>query len=670
MWQRKEILSMKEQYMKYSLSTWWRIYYGAYSTYLIILFIWWICFDRKENMYHSLYKIIFPFALLWLINALLKLKFEWFETAFTIVLILEGMFATYEGWNNSEWKYHESWIIFYSTFLIFSISWWFNWKRIIILYLITQIINLILFYFVYKKSSFYFYAGYAFITILLPLVWMLIARIILVFLMLIRNNQELVKIIYKILQIFPEGFLIQELDKNSEQLIVQFVNDTAAKEIVNYENPCGKPIDDSKLNYTVKKVMNSNDQSYSDEDDCTMMLSKLLYSYKNEIKIHKEETIDLIEVWNYSSESSKVEIDTTKQYKVKTIKLNLGDYKAYYIHIFINKTFEKHLTIEKDKHELLQCTLSWVFNELKTPINYFSNSIYLLESNYNSLLKNIKEINNEDLKEKIISERLMDSNEQFFNVWKISTISLLSLIENFIDLSKLESETFTLNEEPFSLKTLIHEIEYIFGFQWTQKGLVFWVDIDQDLLLSSFCSDVGRIKQVLMNVISNAFKLTPTGGISLRVKCKFILDEFSFERNRYLEFKVADTGIGVSQLDMKNLFKIFRSDERHKLDCRGTGVGLTISKKIVEKLGGQITLNSKEGLGTEVIFTIKENGRVNYFEESKLSIEPTESPFWSSEIFTVTGNINQINDPQWETVRVFQTQNCNLSERSKTSDKI
>ena len=165
---------------------------------------------------------------------------------------------------------------------------------------------------------------------------------------------------------------------------------------------------------------------------------------------------------------------------------------------------------------------------------------------------------------------------------KISTASLMSLVEDILDLAKLEAGKFTLNEQSFEIETLIQEIEYIFGFQWAQKGLAFWIEANRELISSSFCSDIGRIKQILMNVISNAFKFTPSGGISLKIKSMCLFDECLFERNRFLEFKVSDTGIGISELDMQNLFKMFGmgNRERFKLNCRGTGIGLTISKKL------------------------------------------------------------------------------------------
>ena len=95
-----------------------------------------------------------------------------------------------------------------------------------------QIVNFITLHLNYDKLTVFFYPGYVFITILLPLVWMIIARIILAFLVLIYNNQKLINTIKKILKIFPESILIQTQDQKSGKLIVQFVNDTAAKEMI------------------------------------------------------------------------------------------------------------------------------------------------------------------------------------------------------------------------------------------------------------------------------------------------------------------------------------------------------------------------------------------------------------------------------------------------------
>ena len=213
----------------------------------------------------------------------------------------------------------------------------------------------------------------------------------------------------------------------------------------------------------------------------------------------------------------------------------------------------------------------------------------------------------------------------------------MSLVEDILDLAKIEAGTFNLNEQLFPVKNLVQDIEYIFSFQCLHKGLTFCIEVDDILLSSTFCSDIGRIKQILMNLISNAYKFTPTGGISLRIKSIQKFDEFSFERVRFLEFKVADTGIGISELEMNDLFKMFGTcnRERRQLNCRGTGIGLTISKKLTESLGGTINLNSREGLGTEVSFTVKEKKNiVNSREEVKNQEESNNEPsFFSSDIY-------------------------------------
>ena len=117
--------------------------------------------------------------------------------------------------------------------------------------------------------------------------------------MLIHNNEELVKTIKKILQIFPEGILIQTLDQDSEKLVVQLVNDTAAKEIIEYPNPCGKPINDEKLKYEFKMVNNNKNTSISfdgeNEQGTITKLSALLESHVDKTQVSEVEAISSFE---------------------------------------------------------------------------------------------------------------------------------------------------------------------------------------------------------------------------------------------------------------------------------------------------------------------------------------------------------------------------------------
>lgn len=125
-----------------------------------------------------------------------------------------------------------------------------------------------------------------------------------------------------------------------------------------------------------------------------------------------------------------------------------------------------------------------------------------------------------------------------------------------------------------------------------------------------FNSDLGRIKQILMNLISNAFKFTNQGGIKVTVRIENRIQD-DLTKNRFIVFEVKDTGVGMTQKEMKNLFTMFSTADRHKqsMNIRGTGLGLTISKKLTEMLGGRIHVQSIENQGTTFTFDIKESTR-------------------------------------------------------------
>lgn len=167
----------------------------------------------------------------------------------------------------------------------------------ITLYWFVQVCSFIVLHMKYVISVFY-YPGFIFVTIFIPLVCMIIARLILEFLMMIHNNQELINTIKKILLIFPEGILIQTVDEKSGKLVVQLVNDTAAKEIIEYSEPCGNPINDENLKYDFKIVNNKSTSLSFDDDrpDSITKLSSLLETHVDEIQAHKTEVVSSIEL--------------------------------------------------------------------------------------------------------------------------------------------------------------------------------------------------------------------------------------------------------------------------------------------------------------------------------------------------------------------------------------
>ena len=354
---------------------------------------------------------------------------------------------------------------------------------------------------------------------------------------------------------------------------------------------------------------------------------------KNNVELIQNKEIDIsnsVELWECKVGNETVK---SKYYNIKTLKVKWKNNQDSFIHVFINTTAVKKFEKEKARNECLQLMFSSVSHEFRTPINAFMNSIQFLESNYQETIYKIDTMIQGNLPFKLLSKRCRESNEKFFKICRISTTSLLCLVEDILDLAKIEAGTFSLNYQPFKLDTLIKEIEYIFEFQWVQKGITFNVSIDKELTNSSFRSDIWRVKQIVINLISNACKFTMEGGITLQVSSKLDFDPVKFERWRFLVFKVSDTGIGIHENEIPKLFKLFGTVNQYQnnINSRGTGLGLSISKKIVESLGGTITLESKVGVGTKVKFTIKE------YKQEDMSIN-SESMLFIYSIFIIILN--------------------------------
>lgn len=170
---------------------------------------------------------------------------------------------------------------------------------------------------------------------------------------------------------------------------------------------------------------------------------------------------------------------------------------------------------------------------------------------------------------------------------------LLSLINDILDLSKIEAGKLEIRPAPFNLRNLLHEIESIFQARVAEKGLVLKVTADEDLP-ENLVSDELRIRQVLLNFMSNAVKFTDEGEITLSALMT------GREGNRIgLKLSVRDTGIGIQKDQLQHVFGAFAQVENQ--DTRkygGTGLGLAITEKLVTLLGGRVEVDSEPGLGS------------------------------------------------------------------------
>ena len=167
-----------------------------------------------------------------------------------------------------------------------------NGNKMVLVFFIIQIYNFIKIHMKYDNISFYLYVGYFLATCLIPLVWMVVARILLGFIIILQSNQQLIKTIQRILQVFPEGIIIQSLDEKSQQVVLQFVNNTANREIINYDYSWEKPIEDSKLDYMIAMVDNVWQNNINEYQDIQFYkLSEYLQSQIDEVcRTHTEVT--------------------------------------------------------------------------------------------------------------------------------------------------------------------------------------------------------------------------------------------------------------------------------------------------------------------------------------------------------------------------------------------
>lgn len=187
---------------------------------------------------------------------------------------------------------------------------------------------------------------------------------------------------------------------------------------------------------------------------------------------------------------------------------------------------------------------------------------------------------------------------------KVSTIlnsskSLLVILNDILDLSKLESGRLELHREPFEIRPLIAELVRLFGQALDEKGLRMQVQIDKHVARVVEADGV-RLRQVLINLIGNAIKFTETGVIRIGVQSK---QEAGQQTS--LCFEVEDTGIGIRQEDQVRLFQNFtQADSSITRQFGGTGLGLSISKRIIELMQGDIGLESEYGKGSRFWFCV------------------------------------------------------------------
>jgi len=229
---------------------------------------------------------------------------------------------------------------------------------------------------------------------------------------------------------------------------------------------------------------------------------------------------------------------------------------------------------EKAKSEFL----AMMSHELRTPLNGILGHTQIMLLNRNT---------NDDIRKSL-------------TVIKKSGEHLLSIIQDILDITLIESGYDNYTEDIFSLKDLIHSTINMVSIYIDNKNVDLIINIPDVEIIS----DKAKLRQILINLLSNACKFTNQGNITISISIQ----------NNIAEFIVSDTGIGIPEEKLKYIFDPFyQVDSSSTRVYSGVGLGLPLCKRLVEKLGGDISVSSKTGRGSKFIFTIK---LMNHIEEN------------------------------------------------------
>ncbi len=264
--------------------------------------------------------------------------------------------------------------------------------------------------------------------------------------------------------------------------------------------------------------------------------------------------------------------ERTKELQVANKSLEDEIVEKRILEIEINKAKEKAESANNSKSEFLAV----MSHEIRTPINAIVGYEYLLE----------KYLDNDIQKEHL--KKIKDSASH-----------LLSLVNGILDISKIEAGKFELEEERFYLKELIRLLRSIHEGQAANKGLLFDILISPETTPVYF-GDRLKLQQILVNLIGNSIKFTDSGFVRVIVESKDSHDNYVL-----LCFRIIDSGIGIEKEKLSQLFDNFvQGDSSITRKYGGTGLGLSISKKFIEKMGGQIEIDSTLNKGTTIKFHV------------------------------------------------------------------
>ena len=284
-----------------------------------------------------------------------------------------------------------------------------------------------------------------------------------------------------------------------------------------------------------------------------------------------------------------------QSYETRMLPLNWDQWIAVVRNITSRRTGEKQLKeyaqeLER-KNEELESALSTTREATRLKSRFLANMSHEIRTPMNGVL---------GMTDFLLSTSLNPEQQEYAQSIKRSADALLALINDILDLSKIEAGKLRLDRTPFYLPQTIQQTASLFALEAQTKGLQFSCCLPPRLPEIAV-GDAGRLRQIITNLLGNAVKFTDTGSIGITADLS-TESEHGFE----IRFLVHDTGVGISEEQQQRIFESFiQGDGSSTRKYGGTGLGLSISKQLVELLGGDIGVDSEPGVGSRFWFTAK-----------------------------------------------------------------
>ncbi|MCL9682712.1 HAMP domain-containing protein [Legionella maioricensis] len=273
-----------------------------------------------------------------------------------------------------------------------------------------------------------------------------------------------------------------------------------------------------------------------------------------------------------------------------------------------NEVENKNREVERSRKSLEEKAEQLALTS-KYKSEFLANMSHELRTPLNSLLLLSKQLSENR------THNLTKSEVEYANTIYSSGVDLLNLINDILDLSKIESGTVEIDITEISPKEIYDNLYKMFCHVAEEKGLTYTIELAPDLPKTIF-TDVKKLLQILKNLLSNAFKFTAQGTVKVDIstaKANWSIEHLNLNRaKRVIAFSVMDTGIGVAKEKQKIIFEAFQqADGSTSRRYGGTGLGLSISREIAKLLGGEICLISEEGKGCNFTLYLPQDDESN-----------------------------------------------------------